>query len=70
MVELDYYIDRRGNRLEESAEYLIAGLAELQLWSTALEIDLRSAADTFDVLKPLRAAAFAGIEFENSEGFR
>lgn len=70
MVELDYYIDRRGNRLEESAEYLTAGLAELQLRSTALEIDLRLTANDFDALKPLRAAAFAGIEFENTEGIR
>lgn len=69
-VELDYYIDRRGNRLEESAEYLTAGLAVLQLRFIRLGVDLRPTLDSFDGLKPFRAAAFAGIEFENAEWIR
>lgn len=59
-VELDYYIDRGVNHLPDVAGMLSQGGAALEIRQSYLS--LPRAQRTHDAVKPLRAAAFAGIE--------
>jgi hypothetical protein len=58
-VELDYMIDRRGDRLTEVAAMLKRNDAYLAVHEVEVALPLTSR--VFDPLKPLRAAAFAGL---------